>query len=209
MKTVNAQPVSRPEVIVPFRKSRSNGSRPARAVNSASSCGNRGVPGNKRSRKGANSVPFPQRERIKQKFISGKNISQIAREEGRHWDTVSRIVKEEDVAEHVRHLRERFYGALEDMVAVIIRHAMTAKDGGWLAYEMLKDGGVIPGRGSAQVAESRPLEVTAEQDRVRKIAVALVEGAIERHKYFGLPLEEVDEVEQELVANGLLSQPRR
>ena len=82
---------------------------------------------------GAGSVPYPQRERIKQKFVTGKNISQIAREEGRHWDTVARIVKEKDVEEYVRGLRERFYGALEQVLSAAIDYARNGKDGGWLA----------------------------------------------------------------------------
>jgi hypothetical protein len=54
-------------------------------------------------------------------------------------------------------LREkRFYGALEEMLSTAIDYAKNGKDGGWLAYEMLKDGGVIPPRTMrAVMAESR------------------------------------------------------
>lgn len=61
------------------------------------------------------SYRFPQRARIKQQFVAGKNIIQIAREEKRHWTTVARIVKEQDVQEYVEDLRAKFYGALEDV----------------------------------------------------------------------------------------------
>ncbi len=74
---------------------------------------NREVPIKKRSRTGTSSVPFPQRQRIKQQFVAGKNVSQIAREEERHWTTVAKIVKEQDVQEYVEDLRARFYGELE------------------------------------------------------------------------------------------------
>jgi hypothetical protein len=93
---------------------------PSSAVNSKSVPRNREVPRDKRSRGGACSVPFPQRDRIKQKFMAGKNISAIAREEGRHWETVAKIVKEEDVLEHVKDLRARFYGALEEVLDAAI-----------------------------------------------------------------------------------------
>jgi hypothetical protein len=83
---------------------------------------NREVPIKKRSRAGTSSIPFPQRHRIKTKFISGENISQIAREEKRHWTTVARIVKEQDVQEYVADLRARFYGALEDVLIAVIQY---------------------------------------------------------------------------------------
>src|SRR5258708_5619612 len=73
---------------------------------------NREVPIKKRSRTGTTSIPFPQRARIKQLFVSGKNVSQIARKEKRHWTTVAKIVKEKDVKEYVEELRAKFYGAL-------------------------------------------------------------------------------------------------
>src|SRR5258707_13927353 len=60
---------------------------------------NRQVPIKKRSRAGTTSIPFPQRERIKEQFVAGKNISQIAKMENRHWTTVAKIVKEQDVQE--------------------------------------------------------------------------------------------------------------
>jgi hypothetical protein len=91
---------------------------------------NREVPINKRSRTGTSSVPFPQRDRIKRKFISGENISQIAREEARHWATVKRIVEEKDVQEYVKDLRARFYGTLEGMLFAAVRYARDGKDGG-------------------------------------------------------------------------------
>ena len=161
---------------------------------------NREVPRDKRSRKGMGSIPFPQRDRIKRKFIGGKNISQIAREEGRHWDTVARIVKEKDVAVYVRGVRERFYGALEEMLSAAINYAKTGKDGGCLAYEMLKDGGVIPDERMLQQMLAAPQPASPEEtatrtssafvanifaafspgkeDSANRIAVALVKGAI-------------------------------
>jgi hypothetical protein len=161
---------------------------------------NREVPRNKRSRKGVGSVPYPQRDRIKRKFISGENISKIAREEGRHWDTVARIVKEKDVAEYVRDVRERFYGALEEMLSAAIDYAKTGKDGGWLAYEMLKDGGVIPDEKMLQQMLAAPQPAPGEKgdSAAKRIAVALVEDAIQRHPFFGLPLPEADEAEEEV-----------
>src|ERR1700693_5605325 len=105
---------------------------------------NREVPIKKHSRTGTSSVPFPQRARIKQRFVAGKNISQIAREERRHWTTVARIVKEQDVKEYVEDLRARFYGELENVLIAVIQYVENGKDGGLLGYRMLVDAGVIP-----------------------------------------------------------------
>jgi rubrerythrin len=170
------------------------------SVNSKSVCTNREVPRNRRSRKGANSVPYPQRDRIKRKFIGGKNISQIAREESRHWDTVARIVKEEDVQEYVKDVRARFYGALEELLLAAVEYAKYAKDGGWLAYEMLKDGGVIPqdGKSHHPAWGIQPLTPEKEEYATRKIAVAMADGIIERYKSFGLPLPDMEEVSTDL-----------
>jgi hypothetical protein len=82
---------------------------------------NREVPIKKRSRTGTTSIPFPQKARIKQQFVTGKNISQIARIEKRHWTTVARIVKEKDVQEYVEDLRAKFYGTLEDVLIAVIQ----------------------------------------------------------------------------------------
>jgi rubrerythrin len=159
---------------------------------------NREVPRNKRSRKGANSVPFPQRERIKQKYVAGKNISEIAEEERRHWTTVAKIVKEPDVAEYVKEVRARFYGALEEILLAAIEYAMHAKDGGWLAYEMLKDSGVIPQRDLKHhpaLEMERPVAPETTESDTRKIARAMVEHAFEKHKFFETSLVEVDEAQ--------------
>jgi len=102
---------------------------------------NREVPTKKRSRTGTTSIPFPQRERIKEAFVAGKNISQIARIEKRHWTTVAKIVKEKDVQEYVEDLRARFYGTLEDVLIAVIQYVKNGKDGGLLGYKMLVDAG--------------------------------------------------------------------
>jgi CheY-like chemotaxis protein len=41
--------------------------------------------------------------------VAGKNISEIAEEERRHWTTAAKIVKEPDVAEYVKDVRARFF----------------------------------------------------------------------------------------------------
>jgi hypothetical protein len=92
-------------------------------------------------------------------------------------------------------LRARFYGALEEMLFVAIEYTKHARDGGWLAYEMLKHGGVIPDAKQERTREVTPEE---EQTAIKRIAIAMAEGAIERSKFFEMPLPEVDELEAKL-----------
>jgi len=146
---------------------------------------NREVPIKKRSRTGTTSIPFPQRARIKQQFVARKNISQIAREEKRHWKTVKRIVEEKDVREYVEDLRAKFYGALEEVLFAVIQYVKNGKDGGLLGYRMLVDAGVIPqknGKHHSAMEPQKPVDLQAdsEQARIRMIATHMVKRAIER-----------------------------
>jgi hypothetical protein len=73
------------------------------------------------------------------------------------------------------------------------QYAKNAKDGGWLAYEMLKDSGVIRERGLHQ--QPSAVAPSSEEDEIRKIAVPMVDGGLRRQRVFGLPIPELSEVE--------------
>jgi hypothetical protein len=164
---------------------------------------NRELPTKKRSRTGTSSVPFPQRARIKQQFVAGKNISQIARIEKRHWTTVAKIVKEKDVQEYVEDLRAKFYGTLEDVLIAVIQYVKNGKDGGLLGYKMLVDAGVIPQKDGKQhpaMGPQKPLDLQpdSEQARTRMIATEMVRRGMERQRFFAGPLPEIDVTEEEV-----------
>jgi hypothetical protein len=166
---------------------------------------NREVPIKKRSRTGTTSIPFPQKARIKQRFVSGKNISQIAREEKRHWTTVAKIVEEKDVQEYVKDLRAKFYGALEDVRIAVIQYVKHGKDGGLLGYRMLLDAGVIPqkdGKRRPAMEPQKPADAQpdSEQHRIRMIATEMVRRGMERQRFFAEPLE-MEETEEEVRRN--------
>jgi hypothetical protein len=163
---------------------------------------NRQVPIKNRSRTGTTSIPFPQRARIKQQFVAGKNVSQIAREEKRHWTTVAKIVKEKDVQEYVEDLRARFYGELENILVAVMQYVKNGKDGGLLGYRMLVDAGVIPqknGKHHSAMEPQKPVDLQpdSEQARIRMIATEMVRRAIERKRCFTEPLPEMEETEEE------------
>jgi hypothetical protein len=168
---------------------------------------NREVPIKKRSRTGTTSIPFPQRQRIKQQFVAGKNVSQIARIEKRHWTTVARIVKEQDVKEYVEDLRARFYGELENVLIAVMQYVKNGKDGGLLGYRMLVDAGVIPqkdGKHHPAVEPQKPVDPQpdSEQTRIRMIATEMVRRAVERKRFFTEPLPEMEEVEEAIRVKG-------
>jgi hypothetical protein len=158
---------------------------------------NREVPIKRRPRTGTTSIPFPQRARIKQQFVAGKNISQIARLEKRHWTTVAKIVKEQDVKEYVEDLRAKFYGTLEDVLIAVIQYVKNGKDGGMLGYRMLVDAGVIPQKDQKHhpvMETKKPVDTQpdSEQHRIRMIATEMVRRGMERQRFFAEPLPEME-----------------
>jgi hypothetical protein len=98
--------------------------------------------------RGISHVPGPQQQRIKSKYISGASIRQIAREEGRARETITKIVRSKDMVQMVQEQREKFFGRLDEILEALFRSIKESKDGGKLAYECLKDAGIIPSRNS-------------------------------------------------------------
>jgi hypothetical protein len=143
---------------------------------------------------------------LMQRYISGESLRKIAQEEHRDRATISKIVKCPEVVEYIEVLRGKFYGALEIAMDALLDELRNpnSKTRGGLAYEMLKSGGVIPNRSQTVGLElkTQEPEPESEQAAIKRIAVALVQGAIERHRYFGLPLEEADEIEATLHSQG-------
>src|SRR5882724_3448869 len=93
-------------------------------------------------------VPPPQSARIVERFITGQSIREIAREEKRDRATVTKIVKGPEIQSYIQALRGKFYGALETAMDALLDELRNpnSRTRGWLAYEMLRDGGVIPKR---------------------------------------------------------------
>ena len=134
------------------------------------------------------SIPEDWNDPENQGANRARNISQIAREENRHWTTVKRIVEEKDVQEYVTDLRGRFYGALEDVLIAVIQYVKNGKDGGLLAYKMLVDAGVIPqkdGRNRPAIETQKPPDPVRdrEQSRITMIATHMAKRAIERQRF--------------------------
>jgi hypothetical protein len=90
-----------------------------------------------------NGVPPPQRERILQKYVEGKSITDISKEEGRNRETVAKIVRGTEMEEYVRTMRERWFGLGQDAISAV-EHALTEQKDGRLGFQLLESIGVIP-----------------------------------------------------------------
>jgi hypothetical protein len=135
-----------------------------------------------------------------QRYISGQSLRKIAESEHRDRATIAKIVKSPEVAGYIEALREKFYGALEIAMDSLLDELRNpnSRARGWSAFEALKNGGVIPNTSQLMELESRTPspDPDSEQAAIKRMAVDLVEGALVRQRYFGIPLPEADEAER-------------
>jgi len=142
----------------------------------------------KRSR---NRIPPPQQERIRQKFIAGKGITEISREEGRNRETVAKIVRSDEVREHVLRMRENFYGLSESALEVV-GNAIRLNSDAKLAYKLLEDSGVIP-------APEERMQIMAEtqtkshREAVLIIMSNLIGSAVFKQRAYGRDCADIEE----------------
>jgi len=153
-------------------------------------------------------VPVPQQLRIIEKYMQGMSLRRIAEEEDRARQTVTKIVRAPEVKGCIEKLREEVIALGDDMVKSV-RFAVQHELDGRLAYEMLKDIGVLQPR--AQVQWNNQSQMTEEQSEkfwteewIRRLALM----ARERNRVYGteLPehLEEQLKRESERISNQVL-----
>jgi len=132
-------------------------------------------------------VPGPQRVRVMQKFASGKSIVQIAKEENRNRETVSRIVHSEEMHAHVERMREKFYG-LADLAIAAVQQALEDGDA-QVGYRILLDMGVIPSPEQRMQIQAAPAANDPNQGFKDQMAKA-AEIMVERMKIYGVRFDE-------------------
>jgi hypothetical protein len=137
----------------------------------------------KPSKSTRNRIPPPQRERILQKYIAGKSLVQISQEENRNRETVSRVVRSDEMREHVHRMREAFYG-LADSALVALRHALEVEKDGQLAYKIFSDIGIIPSAIERQQIQEASVS-KSEEDAVLTIAARIFAGGIGKLRLYG------------------------
>src|SRR6516162_8277452 len=137
-----------------------------------------------------NRVPPPQRERIMHKFVAGKGISEISREENRNRETVARIVHSDEMQEHVRRAREEFYG-LTGIALRTLRHALEKERNGTLAYKVLADSGVIPS--SFERTHNLVSKGPEGESQIGRIISQLLVGVVVKGREWGMDVRPVEE----------------
>jgi hypothetical protein len=140
-----------------------------------------------------NRVPPPQRERILQKYVNGKSIRDISKEEQRNRETVSKIVHGPEMQEHVRAMRERWFGLAPDAISAV-EHGLTEQKDGRLGFQLLASIGVIPSPQERQLlAAEQAAAGMSVMDYRERIGKGLMYGALHKAAYYEAPLREMDE----------------
>jgi hypothetical protein len=135
-------------------------------------------------------VSIPQRERIIGKFVQGKPIRQISREEGRSRGTITKIVRSQEVQSYVTDLRERYIGLGREALDSLTRALRSSKDGK-LGHQILADIGVISNDQSWSTVQG-----TVEMDEETQVQIMmgrLVQAAATRAKVYRFSLGQMGE----------------
>ncbi|HEX4542495.1 MAG TPA: hypothetical protein VH114_04955 [Candidatus Acidoferrum sp.] len=75
--------------------------------------------------------------------MKGMSIRQIAKEEGKARETVTKIVHSEEMQQQVKRMREELYGLIPDIIEVLRRAIVSGKLGARLAIELLDRFGIF------------------------------------------------------------------
>jgi hypothetical protein len=119
----------------------------------------------------------------------GQSQREIARAEGRSRPTIARIVKSEEMQAFVLEMRERFYGLAPDALATI-EYALREQKDARIAYEILRDVGVVPRKG-----EPPQLPATTPEDAYSRQAIMVANVMLEAREQMGVNLgPEIEEV---------------
>jgi predicted transcriptional regulator len=149
-------------------------------------------------------IPEPQQERIRARHIAGESLSEIARKEGRHRATVTKIVRTEEVAQFVAEQRAKLYGYLDAALSAVFS-GLRAGDHEF-AYQFLKDFGVVPSE-AERLAAHAPETTGSTNDGVKRQIEKLTQVMLERHEIYRTPFEELEEaIGEKLLPLGNLGQ---
>lgn len=140
-----------------------------------------------------------------QRYIDGKSIRQIAREERRDRATVTKIVRSDEMQDFVQEMRERFYGLAFDAMNAV-KNSLQQQHDARLAYRMLCDIGIVPSPGerhsittqppSIDKSTMTPLERAMAEDedgRINRVAYGAACVIEESARVFGTELPTAEE----------------
>jgi hypothetical protein len=151
-------------------------------------------------------IPPPQSVRIMQRYVAGQSIREISRKEGRARETVTKIVRSNEMNTYVSTLRERFYGLGADALSAV-EHGLRQMRDPRLGYRLLMDIGVVPSpeerqpipanrevidRGSLNSFELASAE--DENGQINNTSLGLARVAQVNAELFGFELPTPDEI---------------
>lgn len=88
-------------------------------------------------------IPPPQAARIRSRYIAGDSIRKISRSEGRDRETITRIVRSNEVQLYIRDLRAEYIRLGREAIKAMRKVLSKGKDGR-IALQLLTDIGVVP-----------------------------------------------------------------
>jgi hypothetical protein len=161
--------------------------------------------GRRGPRKGTIYVPPAQQEKMKEMFLSGKCISAIAKETGRDWKTVAKIVRSADMDRYIDECRAKTKELIPDILVMVQKEMQKApnKDRVRVGIDFLTRAGIFDERQTQTQPVTAVQNVDSdEQERrgVREVIAAFTEIAIETHRIFGVEMPELETVKKKLDA---------
>lgn len=109
-------------------------------------------------------VPLPQQLRIMERHFAGESIRKISRAEDRARETVTKIVRSQEMRSYVAALRERLYG-FGDYALAAVEHGLCEGKDARLGYRLLQDIGAVPSPHSELFAAM--MDTTSRSERIR------------------------------------------
>ena len=153
--------------------------------------------GRRGPRKGAIYIPPAQQEKMKEMFLSGKFISEIAEETGRDWKTVAKIVKSADMTQYMDQCKSKAMEIIPDILEMVQKEMQKApnKDRVKAGIDFLARARIFEeSRTPAQPVPAFQDVDSDEQERreIKKVIEAFAEITMETHRIFGLEMPELE-----------------
>jgi hypothetical protein len=141
--------------------------------------------------------PEPQKVRIKMGYCHGKSLRKLSREEQIDRATVTKIVREPDVANYTKGLREQWY-TVGPACLKAVRNQLEKELDGNLGHKILVAMGVVP-RIPPATGKASEIPVLTEEEGQQRQAMMAAYALLEGNEQFGVDLP--DDVSKKLVAS--------
>ena len=163
--------------------------------------------GRRGPRKGAIYVPPAQQEKMKAMFLNGKFISEIAKETGRDWKTVAKIVRSADMVRYTDQCRSKAMEIIPDILEMVQKEMQKApnKDRVKAGIDFLTRARIFEeSRTPAQPVPPLQNVDSDEQERrgIKEVIEAFTEITMETHRMFGIPMPELEAAKERVRLRG-------